>query len=101
MDPRLMSPGSIMPEYDWLISQKLDTTTTRAKIHAMRILGVPYPLGYENIANRDLDKQAKLISDNLYLDKIKVKNNREIIALIAYLQRLGTDIKANKTASNP
>jgi cytochrome c oxidase cbb3-type subunit I/II len=100
MDPRLMSPGSIMPDYDWLIAQKLDTTTTRAKIHAMRILGVPYPAGYENIANQDLDKQAKQISDNLYQDKIKVKSNREIIAIIAYLQRLGTDIKANKTATH-
>ncbi len=100
MDPRLMSPGSIMPEYSWLITQKLDTPLTRAKIHAMRTLGVPYPIGYENIANQDLDKQAKAISANLYEDKIKVKSNREIIAIIAYLQRLGTDIKANKTVNN-
>jgi cytochrome c oxidase cbb3-type subunit I/II len=97
MDPRLMSPGSIMPNYDWLISQKLDTTTTRSKINAMRTLGVPYPLGYENDANGDLDKQAKDISDNLAKDHIKVKSNKEIIAIIAYLQRLGIDIKANKT----
>lgn len=100
MDPRLMSPGSIMPEYSWLIHQKLDTTTTPAKIRAMQILGVPYPAGYDKIANQDLDKQAKGIADNLAKDKIKVKSNKEIIAIIAYLQRLGTDIKANKTANN-
>jgi cytochrome c oxidase cbb3-type subunit I/II len=100
MDPRLMSPGSIMPEYSWLIHQKLDTTTTPAKIRAMQILGVPYPAGYDKIANQDLDKQAKGIADNLAKDKIKVKSNKEIIAVIAYLQRLGTDIKANKTANN-
>jgi cytochrome c oxidase cbb3-type subunit I/II len=99
MDPRLMSPGSIMPNYDWLITQNLDTTSTRVKINAMRTLGVPYPLGYENIANQDLDKQANEIKDNLYQDHIKVKSNKEIIAIIAYLQRLGTDIKANKTAN--
>lgn len=97
MDPRLMSPGSIMPNYDWLITQKLDTTTTAAKIYAMRKLGVPYPAGYERIANRDLNDQAASIADNLAKDKIKVKNDKEIIAIIAYLQRLGTDIKANKT----
>ncbi|UOE46277.1 cytochrome-c oxidase, cbb3-type subunit I [Mucilaginibacter sp. SMC90] len=99
MDPRLMSPGSIMPNYDWLLTQTLDTTTTIAKINAMRTLGVPYAAGYEKIANRDLDKQAKEIAANLYTDHIKIKNDKEVIAIIAYLQRLGTDIKANKTAS--
>ncbi|MEO6520831.1 MAG: cytochrome-c oxidase, cbb3-type subunit I [Mucilaginibacter sp.] len=97
MDPRLMSPGSIMPNYDWLISQKLDTSLTAAKINAMRTLGVPYAPGYEKIANRELAAQAKGISDNLYKDHIKVKSDKEIIAIIAYIQRLGTDIKANKT----
>jgi len=99
MDPRLMSPGSIMPNYDWLITQKLDTSLTKAKINAMRSLGVPYAPGYENTANRELDKQAKEIAANLAADHIKVKSNKEIIAIIAYLQRLGMDIKANKTAS--
>jgi len=100
MDPRLMSPGSIMPNYDWLITQKLDTTSTSAKIRAMQKLGVPYPAGYDKIANQDLDKQAKGIADNLAKDHIKVKSNKEIVAIIAYLQRLGTDIKAGKTANN-
>lgn len=96
MDPTTMSPGSIMPPYPWLIEQKLDTTTTISKINAMRKLGVPYKLNYEKTANDDLDKQALAISDNLLKDNIKVKNDREIIALIAYLQRLGTDIKVGK-----
>jgi len=100
MDPRLMSPGSIMPEYSWLISQKLDTSTTPAKIRAMQKIGVPYPAGYDKIANQDLTKQAQGIADDLAKDRIKVKNNKEIVAIIAYLQRLGTDIKANKTANN-
>jgi cytochrome c oxidase cbb3-type subunit I/II len=98
MDPRLMSPGSIMPEYGWLLTQKLDTSTTAAKIRAMQTLGVPYPEGYDRQANTDLEKQAKEIADNLYIDHIKVKKDKEIVAIIAYLQRLGTDIKANKTA---
>ncbi len=100
MDPRLMSPGSIMPEYSWLISQKLDTSTTAAKIRAMQTIGVPYPIGYDKIANQDLVKQAHGIADNLATDHIKVNSNKEIVAIIAYLQRLGTDIKANKTANN-
>jgi cytochrome c oxidase cbb3-type subunit I/II len=94
-----MSPGSIMPNYDWLIEQNLDTTTTVAKINAMRKLGVPYAAGFEKIANADLDKQAKGIADNMAKDHIKVQSNKEIVAIIAYLQRLGMDIKANKTAN--
>jgi len=95
LDPTTMSPGSIMPPYSWLIEQKLDTTTTVSKINAMRTLGVPYAENYEKIANNDLDVQATRISENLMKDNIKVKNDREIIALIAYLQRLGTDIKVS------
>jgi cytochrome c oxidase cbb3-type subunit I/II len=94
LDPQTMSPGSIMPPYEWLITQTLDTTTTRSKINAMRTLGVPYETGYEHKANRELDIQAKEIAADLQKNNIKVKSDKEIIALIAYLQRLGTDIKA-------
>ncbi|WP_316820929.1 cytochrome-c oxidase, cbb3-type subunit I [Pedobacter gandavensis] len=94
LDPQTMSPGSIMPPYEWLITQTLDTTTTISKINAMRTLGVPYEEGYEHKANRDLDKQAKEIAADLRQNNIKVKDDKEIIALIAYLQRLGIDIKA-------
>ncbi|WP_316841876.1 cytochrome-c oxidase, cbb3-type subunit I [Pedobacter gandavensis] len=94
LDPQTMSPGSIMPPYEWLITQTLDTTTTISKINAMRTLGVPYDEGYEHKANRDLDKQAKAIAADLRQNNIKVKDDKEIIALIAYLQRLGIDIKA-------
>ncbi|HMI02245.1 MAG TPA: cytochrome-c oxidase, cbb3-type subunit I [Pedobacter sp.] len=94
LDPQTMSPGSIMPPYEWLINQKLDTTTTASKISAMRTLGVPYDLGYELQANADLNTQAKAIAADLEANRVKVKSDREIIAIIAYLQRLGTDIKA-------
>jgi cytochrome c oxidase cbb3-type subunit I/II len=93
LDPTTMSPGSIMPTYPWLIDQKLDTTTTSSKINAMRSLGVPYENGYEKLANSDLNIQAKSITENLIKDNIKIESDREIIAIIAYLQRLGTDIK--------
>ena len=96
LEPRSMSPGSIMPQYSWLIDQKLDISNTATKINAMRTLGVPYPIGFENNANADLRKQAISISENLAKDKIKVSSEQEIIAIIAYLQRLGTDIKAPK-----
>jgi cytochrome c oxidase cbb3-type subunit I/II len=93
-DPRSMSPGSLMPQYIWLLDDKLDTSSTPAKIRAMQTLGVPYPKGYDKIANNDLMKQADSIAGNLKKDKIETASNAEIVALIAYLQRLGRDIKS-------
>jgi cytochrome c oxidase cbb3-type subunit I/II len=92
-NPRTMSPGSIMPQYSWLLTQELDTSSTAAKIKAMQTLGVPYPKGFENTANDILRQQADSIAIDLQRNKVPAEPNKEIIALIAYLQRLGTDIK--------
>jgi cytochrome c oxidase cbb3-type subunit I/II len=94
MDPRIMSPGSIMPSYGWLLDNKIDTASTPAKIRAMQKLGVPYPAGYDQLANKDLITQANGIRLSLKMDKIETPKDAEIVALIAYLQRLGKDIKA-------
>jgi cytochrome c oxidase cbb3-type subunit I/II len=94
LEPQSMSPGSIMPSYNWLLDDKLDTASTPAKIRAMQTLGVPYPAGYDQQANADLIKQAQAIQQRLKGDKINTAADKEIIALIAYLQRMGTDIKA-------
>ena len=59
----------------------------------MQTLGVPYPEGYDKKANADLMKQANKIKESLKKDKINTDANAEIVAVIAYLQRLGTDIK--------
>jgi cytochrome c oxidase cbb3-type subunit I/II len=93
-DPTSTSPGSLMPRYIWLLDDKIDTSSTPAKIRAMIKLGVPYPEGYDKKANYDLMKQATEIAINLKGDKIETPPNAEVIALIAYLQRLGRDIQA-------
>jgi cytochrome c oxidase cbb3-type subunit I/II len=100
--PSSMSPGSVMPAYPSLLENELDVSTTEAKINAMRTLGVPYDKGYEKQAVADLEKQAKEISDNLASDAtpIIISPKREVIALIAYIQRLGKDISNSKTPTS-
>ncbi len=93
LDPQAVSEGSIMPPYPWLLKDDLDISTTAAKIRAMITLGVPYEKGYDKVANKDLMKQAEEIVADLKKDKIEASPNKEIIALIAYLQRLGRDIE--------
>ncbi|MEN8224416.1 MAG: cytochrome-c oxidase, cbb3-type subunit I [Bacteroidota bacterium] len=92
LDPRSVSSQSIMPAYPWLIYDQLDVSTTAKKIRVMQTLGVPYPEGYDQIANDELMKQADGIANGLQQSGIQVESDREIIAMIAYLQRLGTDI---------
>jgi cytochrome c oxidase cbb3-type subunit I/II len=91
-DPQSMSPGSIMPSYDWLYEQSLNTSQTQDKLKAMKKLGVPYDESQIQNAVADLMTQSKEIQARLAAEKIKVGADKEIIALIAYLQRLGTDI---------
>ena len=101
-EPQSTSPGSIMPPYPWLLRDELNTSNTAAKIRALQTLGTPYPEGYDQIAVEDLQKQAKIVADNLRKDGIDDDKleEKEIIAVIAYLQRLGTDIKPKPQAGN-
>lgn len=93
-DPRVTSPGSIMPAYPWLFENNLDTSLTTRKIRALAKIGVDYPPFYENKALTDLNVQASQIAEALKKDNMPVAPEKEIVAMIAYLQRLGIDIKA-------
>lgn len=111
-DPQSTSSGSIMPAYQWLVKDKLDRSDIEEKMKTMVKLGVPYTEEDITNAQQHMDKQAAQIEKNLYNDPDFAKTyesdkrdaevrgeeftemkDREIIALIAYLQRLGTDIK--------
>jgi cytochrome c oxidase cbb3-type subunit I/II len=100
LDPTSMSPGSVMPKYPWLFEKDLDISSTNSKIHAMRNLGVPYARGYEQHANEDLKMQAEKIAADLKTANIHISSKKEVIALIAYLQRLGRDIKQQPVNNN-
>lgn len=92
LDPQKLNDKSIMPKYPWIIEDEMDLRHLEKKINAMITLGVPYPEDYANSARVDLEKQAVGISENLRAGGVECASDREIIALIAYLQRLGADI---------
>lgn len=99
-DPTSTSPGSIMPPYPWLIEGELDLDMTVAKLKTLKTLGTPYT--EDQIANAvaDARAQAATIAESLKRDGIEMEGleTREIVAMIAYLQRLGTDIKPKAQA---
>lgn len=100
VDPRSMSPGSLMPPYPWLATNIMDHSDLPAKIRTLQKLGVPYPEGYDAQAHGDMLIQAEQIVAGLKTAGVEVMPESEIVALIAYLQRLGTDIKKT-AATNP
>ncbi len=111
-DPQSTSSGSIMPSYKWLIRSELDKSLTEKKMKAMVSLGVPYTEEEIGRAQEWMLEQGTQIEQNLFSDPDFQKTyeadkqaaaesgqefiemrNREVVAIIAYLQRLGTDIK--------
>lgn len=92
MDPQKMNEQSIMPKYPWLAKKDIDIEIIPAKIRAMQTLGVPYPEGYDQRAVEDLMLQAQTIAEDLKASGIEIAPTKEMIAMIAYLHKLGKDI---------
>ena len=92
INPRDVTPQSIMPNYKWLVENTLVTGTLQAKMKAMKTLGVPYT--DEEIANgvATAGAQAKVITEDLMKSGVPAEvGDKELVALIAYLQRIGVD----------
>lgn len=82
-----------MPEYPWLFKDKTDLLALPNKLAVQRKLGVPYPPMSEREIQDDCAKQSGTISTDLKNAGAEVPPDREIIALIAYLQKLGKSEK--------
>jgi cytochrome c oxidase cbb3-type subunit I/II len=98
--PYKMNPQTIMPSYPWLATRAIDLKEISPKIKAMQTLGVPYPSGYEKIAEADYLKQANLIVAELKQNGVDVKPESQIVAMIAYLHKLGKDIAPQAIQTN-
>lgn len=101
VNPRSTSNGSIMPDYVWLPVQKIDLESLPSHIDALRTLGVPYPAATPEQIKTQALTQATEISKALAESnsKIKVDPDREIVAVIAYLQKLGHSEKVPEHAA--
>lgn len=111
-DPEITSTGSIMPRYKWLYEDDMDLSHLKEKISAMRTLGVPYPEGYEDKAQAELEQEATALYKSMIAQSPDViqpmteagvtpNEKKEIVALIAYLHKLGRDIDPKLTSTNP
>ena len=89
-DPREVVSGSIMPSYGWLFRDRVDFSSLSKRLAAMKTLGVPYSEDEVTHAEENARSEAARIVTKLSLDGVAhAKEEQEIIALIAYLQKLG------------
>ena len=95
LDPRKVTPGSIMPEYTWLYTKKTEFGMLTKKLRVLKAVGVPYTDEEINMAPSHAKTQALAITEAMADAGVESKmKNKQIIALIAYLQRLGKDLGA-------
>ena len=92
MEPSSTSPGSLMPSYPWLYDTKIDNSSLERKIEVMQFLGVPYPEGFAQEAIGHLQTQAQEVAKDIP----GAKADTEIIALIAYMHKVGSGISVEK-----
>jgi cytochrome c oxidase cbb3-type subunit I/II len=108
-DPRLTSPGSIMPRYPWFEERTLDFDAIQGRVDAMAMLGVPYGDAVKRAPDMAREQANVLIAELLIqgeasgedADYLRSLADKQVIALIAYLQRLGTDITKPAPAEIP
>jgi cytochrome c oxidase cbb3-type subunit I/II len=100
--PDSTTPGSVMPRYPHLLTTQYDTSLIRSKMRALRTVGVPYTDGEMETAVAAMASQAKAIDAEVLSQKGPAGlEDKEIVALTAYLQRLGTDIRWKRPAFAP
>jgi cytochrome c oxidase cbb3-type subunit I/II len=97
-DPRSTSPGSVMPPYAWLLDDRIDPADITASIRALKKTGIPYDVESVAEVEASLQAQGAQVVNNLAGAGIQSEWDTEIVALIAYLQRLGKD--GNEVLSN-
>jgi cytochrome c oxidase cbb3-type subunit I/II len=89
VDPRAITNGSNMPPYAHLTTEKIDLAMTPSKVKAMQSVGVPYKDADVNDSANDARTQGAEIVKNLAAEGVNVEPDTRMVAVIAYLQRLG------------
>jgi len=97
-DPRSTSPGSVMPVYPWLHRNKIDPADVAASMTALAKVGTPYTTTDESVVATRLQADGQAIVDNLAQAGINAEWDDEIVAVIAYLQRLGVEGRQHLSA---
>jgi cytochrome c oxidase cbb3-type subunit I/II len=94
LDPRAVVPNSIMPSYPWLYGAAVDVPVVAEKLRVLKKLGIPYTDDQVRNAAKDYAAQAAMVVGSLMTQgKTDAADDAEIVALVAYLMRLGRNLE--------
>ncbi|MBI3886707.1 MAG: cytochrome-c oxidase, cbb3-type subunit II, partial [Opitutae bacterium] len=99
-DARSISVGSNMPAYPWLFENDTDFGSLSGKIRVQKMLGVPFPNWSPAFIDTLAKDQAREIAADLKTQGRYIAPEKEIVALIAYLQRLGKSVPVAAPAAS-
>ena len=99
IDPRAMNKDSNMPSFWWLAEQATDIAALPTKLRVQRLVGVPYPEMTEAEINAQCDQQSRAIALDLRNSGKLIAPEKELVALIAYLQKLGKSQPVGEAAA--
>jgi cytochrome c oxidase cbb3-type subunit I/II len=91
-EPRSMAPQTVMPAYPWLLDKDIDYDALEASVRALNRVGVPYENTLDQARELGRMQAAAIAADIADQGGPPGLEDKEITALVAYLQRLGTDI---------
>ena len=99
-DPRMV-PQSIMPAYAHLLELEINFDSIQGRVRAMAMLGVPYGEAVKDgVAQAMAHAQAKALGEQLVAQGgYEGMETKKVIALVAYLERLGKDLTAPAPAA--
>lgn len=98
-NPRSTSPNSIMPTYEWMFVQDTRYDRLTRVLGVMQTLGVPYTdAEVESAPAHARTQAAQIAAEIIEQGGPEGLADKEIVAMIAYLQRLGTDIRNDPAA---
>jgi cytochrome c oxidase cbb3-type subunit I/II len=100
-DPTSTTPQSLMPKYAWLLEDELDFGSIQKKVDVMALLGVPYGEAVKRAEPMARAQAAEVAARVVAQGGPPGLETKKIVALTAYLQRLGTDIKKFKPQPAP
>jgi cytochrome c oxidase cbb3-type subunit I/II len=98
-DPRSINPQSIMPAYPWMLTRTIDFESIQRRINVLAMLGHPYGDALER-APEMAREQARVVAARIVEQGGPTGlEDKEIVAIVAYLQRLGTDLRRTAPAA--
>ncbi|HED53705.1 MAG TPA: cytochrome-c oxidase, cbb3-type subunit I [Phycisphaerales bacterium] len=101
-DPQIFREGSLMPSFKHLIHEDLDFNQVQPRVQALAMIGVPYGEAVKNAEEMAREQAAQVAQEIRDQSRgapiVDDLENKKVVALIAYLKRLGTDLYATPPA---